>query len=131
MYSYVTITDPYVKVNMMLQEQRLLKWKTTIKKNTLMPVFYESASFDTTTVDINNIHFDVIVMDHDRVGRNNVLGSVKLGSKVGLVSGEKQWKQILENPNRSLSTWHCIKPIQKGNSRQRTPKSSSCVSVGH
>ena len=115
----------------MQEEKRLLKWKTTVKKNTLMPVFYESASFDTTTVDLNDIHFNILVMDHDRVGRNTILGTVNLGYKVGEPSGEKQWEQILNNPNKSLSTWHCIKPIPKGKSSQRRSKSPSCVSVGY
>ena len=119
---------------MMQQDQRLVKWKTTVKRNTLMPVFYESTSIDIGAVDSSNIHFDVLIMDYDRVGRNCILGLVKLGYSVGHASGEKQWQQVLNNPNKTFSTWHCIKPIEKGklsSPSHRRSKSPSCISVGY
>ena len=129
------LADPYVKVNMMQQDQRLLKWKTAVKKNTLMAVFYESTRFDVSVVDIRRIHFDVLIMDHDRIRRNSILGLVRLGYDVGHTSGEKQWQQALNNPNQMFSTWHCIRPIEKGKlrspSRSRSKSPASCISVGY
>ena len=97
-----------------------------------MPVFYESTHFDVSTVDLNSIHFDILIMDHDRVGRNNTLGMVKLGYKVGHRSGEKQWQHALNIPNRAINTWHCIKPVEKGKSHssRRRSRSPSCIKVG-
>lgn len=113
----------------MQQEQRLIKWKTTVKKSTLTPVFYESTSFDVSAVNLNSIHFDVLIMDYDRVGRNTNVGVVKLGYRVGHRSGERQWQQALNIPNRRFSAWHCIKPIEKGlvlsPSRRKRHKSPS------
>ena len=129
------LADPYVKVNMMQQDQRLLKWKTTVKKNTLMAVFYESTRFDVSAVDFRRIHFDILIMDHDRVRRNSTLGVVRLGYDVGHLSGEKQWQQALNNPNQTFSTWHCIRPIEKGKfhspTRRRSKSPASCISVGY
>lgn len=120
---------------MMQQDQRLLKWKTTVKKSTLMPVFYESTHFDVSMVDFRRIHFDILIMDHDRVGRNSTLGVVKLGYDVEHTSGEKQWQQALTNPNQTFSTWHCIRPVEKGKSRSPTHRQSkspvSCINVGY
>ena len=97
-----------------------------------MPVFYESTRFN--MVDASNIYFVVLIMDHDRVGRNNTLGVVKLGYSVGHTSGERQWQQAFNNPNQSFSTWHCIRHEEKGKvhspSRRRS-KSPSCISVGY
>ena len=136
---YLTITvylhyfaDPYVKVNLMQQDRRLIKWKTSVKKNTLTPIFYESARFDVTRLDLESIYFDILIMDHDRVGRNSILGVVKLGHKVSHTSGEYQWRCALNNPNQLCNTWHCISPIQKGASSPslRRSKSPSCINVG-
>ena len=103
-----------------------------MKKNTLMPVFYESTHFDVTAMDLKSIHFDILIMDHDRVGRNNTLGVVKVGYNVGHTSGENQWQHALNIPNQLCSIWHCINPIQRGKSRstQRRSKSPSCINVG-
>ena len=115
--------DPYVKVNLMQQDQRLVKWKTTIRKNTVTPVFYESTQFDVAAVDLKSIHFDVLIMDHDRVGRNGTLGIVKLGYKVDYASGRNQWQYAVNNPKSvmqclALYTYHserkvtCSKKVQ-------------------
>ena len=129
---YTYFADPYVKVNLMQQNERLIKWKTTVKKNTLTPVFYESTQFNVAAIDLKSIHLDILIMDHDRVGRNSTLGIVKLGYEVDHTSGENQWQYALNNPNRLCSTWHSIHPIQKGKlySLQRRSKSPSCINVG-
>ena len=115
----------------MQQDQRLVKWKTTIRKNTVTPVFYESTQFDVAAVDLKSIHFDVLIMDHDRVGRNGTLGIVKLGYKVDYASGRNQWQYAVNNPNQLCSAWHSIHTIQKGKSPvQRRSKSPSCINVG-
>lgn len=40
------LSDPYVKITVMLDKKRLKKKKTTVKKNTLNPYFNESFSFE-------------------------------------------------------------------------------------
>ena len=40
------LSDPYVKITIMLDKKRLKKKKTTVKKNTLNPYFNESFSFE-------------------------------------------------------------------------------------
>ena len=126
----ISLADPYVKINLMQQEERLIKWKTTVKRNTLTPVFYESTQFNVAGVDLQSIHFEILIMDHDRVGRNSTLGIVKLGCKVDHMSGENQWQYALNNPNQFRSTWHSIQPIQKEKSPLQRSKSPSCINVG-
>lgn len=128
---YSNFADPYVKVNLMHHNERLIKWKTTVKRNTLTPVFYESTHFNVAAIDLNTVHFDILIMDHDRVGRNSILGVVKLGYKVDHKSGKNQWQYALNNPNQLCSTWHSIHSTQKGKSSlQRRSKSPSCINVG-
>ena len=40
------LSDPYVKINLMMNGKRLKKKKTTVKKNTLSPYYNESFRFD-------------------------------------------------------------------------------------
>ena len=39
------LSDPYVKINLMMNGKRLKKKKTTVKKNTLSPYYNESFRF--------------------------------------------------------------------------------------
>ena len=76
-------SDPYVKIYMLCNEQRVTKKKTHVKKRTLNPVFNESFVFDlpqhTEGGDgggdgdgIKNISFEFRLLDWDRVTKNEV-----------------------------------------------------------
>ena len=40
------LSDPYVKINLMMNGKRLKKKKTTVKKNTLSPYYNESFRYN-------------------------------------------------------------------------------------
>ena len=67
--------DPYVKIYLSHNGQRMAKKKTHVKKRTLNPVFNESFVFDlpagATTLD--NISLEFLVLDWDRVTKNEVI----------------------------------------------------------
>ena len=54
------LSDPYVKITVMLDKKRLKKKKTTVKKNTLNPYFNESFSFEIPFEQIQEIDCHVI-----------------------------------------------------------------------
>ncbi|RCN31169.1 C2 domain protein [Ancylostoma caninum] len=70
------LSDPYVKIYLMLQNKRLEKKKTTIKMKTLNPYYNESFSFDVTPEKMQRVHLHVTVSDYDRVGSNERIGQV-------------------------------------------------------
>lgn len=47
------LADPYVKIYLLFNGQRIAKKKTHVKKRTLSPVFNESFAFDIPTVEVN------------------------------------------------------------------------------
>ena len=71
-------TDPYVKIYLLYNEQRIAKKKTHVKKRTLNPVFNESFVFDLPHVDhgegLANVSLEFLLLDWDRVTKNEVGG---------------------------------------------------------
>ncbi|VUZ52349.1 unnamed protein product, partial [Hymenolepis diminuta] len=73
------LSDPYVKLSLMLQGRRIKKKKTTIKKCTLNPYYNESFSFDVPFDHIQKVSLIVTVVDYDRVGSSDPIGRIVLG----------------------------------------------------
>lgn len=108
--SYI-LTDPYVKINLVCSGKREKKWKSTVKKNTLAPVFNESFRFDIPKeMSISDVYLEVLVMDYDRFSRNDVMGMIVLGDKHGYGNGRKHWIDMLHSPQQTISQWHSALP---------------------
>lgn len=73
--------DPYVKVWLQFGDKRIEKRKTPIFKCTLNPVFNESFSFNVPWEKIRECSLDVMVMDFDNIGRNELIGRILLAGK--------------------------------------------------
>lgn len=58
--------DPYVKICLICQGKRIKKKKTTVKKNTLNPVYNEALVFDLPSENVFDITLLVKVIDYDR-----------------------------------------------------------------
>ena len=69
--------DPYVKIYLVHDGQRIAKKKTHIKKRSLNPVFNESFVFDLpdSDGDLSSSQLEFVVLDWDRVTKNEVLAS--------------------------------------------------------
>ena len=103
-------TDPYVKVYLVYQGKRVSKWKSSVKKNTLVATFNEPFQFDLEKKDINHVELEVVVMDYDRFSRNDLIGTVLLGANVNHQSGQSHWTDMVATPQQRISRWHSIKP---------------------
>ncbi len=74
------LADPYVKLYLLYDGQRIAKKKTHIKKRTLNPVFNESFVFDlppaaSQSSTLDKVALQVLVLDWDRVTKNEVRGT--------------------------------------------------------
>lgn len=61
--SFQDLADPYVKIYLLYNGQRIAKKKTHVKKRTLSPVFNESFAFDIPTTEVINLKLDKTTND--------------------------------------------------------------------
>lgn len=86
------------------------KWKSTTKKSTLAPVFNDAFEFKILGMDLNDIGIEVLVMNHDMLRRNEVIGMVYIGPAVHTVLGVTHYKEMLASPQHPISHWHKLIP---------------------
>uniref|UniRef100_A0A9J2P3Y0 C2 domain-containing protein n=1 Tax=Ascaris lumbricoides TaxID=6252 RepID=A0A9J2P3Y0_ASCLU len=99
------MADPYVKLYMVYNGQRIAKKKSHVKKRTLSPVYNESFVFELPSSDmrdLDSIQFEIVVMDWDRVTKNEVMGRCVIGSE------SEHWSQVRNNPRRQIAEWHTL-----------------------
>ncbi|ELT91365.1 synaptotagmin 7 [Capitella teleta] len=102
------LSDPYVKVWMCHEGKKVEKKKTTIKEKNLNPVFNESFIFNVPYENIRKTTLSISVMDYDRLGRNELIGQVILGSKSGPME-VKHWNEMFAKSRQPVAQWHILK----------------------
>nr|XP_022292299.1 synaptotagmin-1-like isoform X1 [Crassostrea virginica]XP_022292300.1 synaptotagmin-1-like isoform X1 [Crassostrea virginica]XP_022292301.1 synaptotagmin-1-like isoform X1 [Crassostrea virginica] len=104
------LSDPYVKISMMLNGKRVKKKKTTIKKCTLNPYYNESFTFEVPFEQIQKVQLYITVVDYDRIGTSEPIGRVVLGCNS---SGTelRHWSDMLANPRRPIAQWHTLQEV--------------------
>lgn len=122
--------DPYVKVYFMCDGLRADKKKTQVKKRSLNPIYNETFHFtlpphfqqrvpDSTSGGTasgssyqpltNQVLLRFVILDWDRVAKNEVMGKVEIGPEVKNDSGVKHWIDVMESPRKQLAVWHSVK----------------------
>lgn len=68
------LADPYVKMYLLYDGQRIAKKKTHVKKRVLNPVFNESFVFDIPAggEGLERVSLEFLLLDWDRVTKNEV-----------------------------------------------------------
>ncbi|XP_003396022.1 synaptotagmin-10-like [Bombus affinis] len=123
-------SDPYVKVYLLCQDRRIKKKKTSVKKNTLFPVYNEILVFDVPAENIEDVSLIVKVIDYDRIGSNELMGCTAIGADfIGI--GREQWLKMLENPRKPVTQWYPLMETVPGHipsvSSEPLPVSLSCL----
>ncbi|XP_046444898.1 synaptotagmin-4-like isoform X1 [Daphnia pulex] len=111
------LADPYVKIYLVHNGQRVAKKKTHVKKRTLNPVFNESFVFDlpASATSLDNISLEFLVLDWDRVTKNEpldlkqVIGRLELGGAKTIGTALHHWNEVLNSPRRQIAEWHKLK----------------------
>jgi len=104
--STMGLADPYAKIYMNYNGQRMARHKTHVKKKTTDPTFNESFSFELpaghTTHDLDKIGFEILVLNKDGVTRNELIGQVHIET------GAEQWVSCRAQPGKQVAEWHRI-----------------------
>ncbi|NXO85512.1 SYT1 protein, partial [Sitta europaea] len=103
------LSDPFVKVHLILNRKKWKKKRTSVKKNTLSPYFNEVFVFEVPFSQIQNVDVVISVWDHDKVAKNEPIGKLFLGCRA---TGNqlRHWSDMLSNPRRPLAQWHILQP---------------------
>jgi len=107
--------DPYVKVYMLLNGQRVAKHKTHVKKRCTEAVFNESFAFDlpafvggaatrarSAAEVLEAVSFEVQILNHDGVTRNELVGQCSIGVD------SKHWRAVKEQSGQLVAEWHKV-----------------------
>lgn len=107
------LSDPYVKIALMMNGKRIRKKKTSIKKCTLNPYYNESFTFEIVFEQIQKVQLVLTVVDYDRIGTSETIGKVVMGSSA---SGTelRHWMDMLASPRRPIAQWHSLKDPKDG-----------------
>jgi len=107
------LSDPYVKLSLMMNGKRLKKKKTSIKKCTLNPYYNESFTFEVPFEQIQKVQLAVTVVDYDRIGTSEPIGKVILGCNA-TGTELRHWSDMLASPRRPIAQWHSLKDPEDG-----------------
>lgn len=102
------LADPYVKIYLLYKNQRIAKKKTHVKKRTLNPVFNESFVFEVPDGEegLSNICLEFLLLDWDRVTKNEVIGRLHMGTETDCESAKHHWTEVCKSPRRQMADWH-------------------------
>ncbi|XP_066993259.1 synaptotagmin-4 isoform X2 [Anabrus simplex] len=102
------LADPYVKMYLLYNNQRIAKKKTHVKRRTLNPVFNESFVFTIPAgaEGLDNVSLEFLLLDWDRVTKNEVIGRLELGSAKSTGSALHHWNEVCNSPRRQIADWH-------------------------
>uniref|UniRef100_X1ZCG3 C2 domain-containing protein n=2 Tax=Capitella teleta TaxID=283909 RepID=X1ZCG3_CAPTE len=100
------LSDPYVKIYLLYNGQRIAKKKTHVKKRTLNPVYNESFLFDVpcNNEGLQNISLEFLLLDWDRMTKNEVIGRLEVGGPKGTEC--THWSEVMNCPRKQIAEWH-------------------------
>ncbi|XP_033629567.1 synaptotagmin-1-like isoform X2 [Asterias rubens] len=107
------LSDPYVKISLYMNNKRMKKKKTTIKKRTLNPYYNESFGFEVPFEQIQKVTLVVTVVDYDRMGSSEPIGKCVMGCNA-TGAGLRHWSDMLASPRRPIAQWHTLQDMDEG-----------------
>ncbi|XP_022900571.1 synaptotagmin-4 isoform X2 [Onthophagus taurus] len=105
------LADPYVKIYLLYNGLRIAKKKTHVKKRTLCPVFNESFVFEIPAggEGLENVSLEFLLLDWDRVTKNEVIGRLELGGSKCTGTALHHWNEVCNSPRRQIADWHKLR----------------------
>ncbi|XP_047549355.1 synaptotagmin-8 isoform X1 [Lutra lutra] len=106
------LADPYVKVQLMLNQRKWQKRKTSARKGTASPYFNEAFTFLVPFSQIQSVDLVLAVWARGPQFRAEPVGKVLLGARA---SGQplQHWADMLAHARRPVARWHPLRPARE------------------
>uniref|UniRef100_A0A914X2A9 C2 domain-containing protein n=2 Tax=Plectus sambesii TaxID=2011161 RepID=A0A914X2A9_9BILA len=101
--------DPYVKVALALDGKVTKKRKTSVRKNTLAPVWNEALNFNLSEKALKKTTIELQIMDHDLIGNDDTMGLVSIAPDSPDSKAQFMWEDFA-NGKSSAPTWLKLYP---------------------
>ncbi|XP_042883736.1 synaptotagmin-12-like [Penaeus japonicus] len=101
--------DPFVKVYVLQNGKKVMKKKTSVKKDTRSPVFNEAMIFSVPAPALHNIQLRVTVAEHSADGgQARAVGHVIVGTQA---TGKalSHWNQMMSALRKPIGMWHPLR----------------------
>lgn len=98
------MSNPYVKVSLVVGGRRLKKKKTTTQKGTVNPVFNEALTFSVTKEQLRCSTLELTVLHDNLLGQNETLGRVMIGPNSKGEEGEHF--RAMTASRTAVARWH-------------------------
>lgn len=106
------LSDPFVKVSLVIPGKRDKSFKTRYIEQTLDPYYNEDFVFklDPEFIPIADIRF--VVADFDTFGGADTIGEVSVGSQ-SYGPQQRHWRDVMLAPGKPIVCWHMLCPAMK------------------
>ncbi|XP_018011377.1 synaptotagmin-12 [Hyalella azteca] len=100
--------DPFVKVYILQHGKKIMKKKTSVKKDSNSPVFNEAMIFNIPAPALHTIQLRVTVAEHVPDGRGVAVGHVIVGTQA---TGKalSHWNQMMTALRKPIGMWHPLR----------------------
>ncbi|XP_023510433.2 synaptotagmin-8 isoform X2 [Equus przewalskii] len=107
-----TLADPYVKVQLMLNQRKWKKRKTQARKGPAAPYFNEAFAFLVPISQVQSVDLVLAIWARGSQFRAEPVGKVLLGARA---SGQplQHWADMLAHPRRPITQWHHLRPARE------------------
>lgn len=101
--------ESFVKVQLVLEQRKWMKAKTSARKGTAAPYFNEAFTFAVPFSRVQNVDLVLAVWARGLHFRTEPVGKVWLGARA---SGQQlqHWADMLAHPRRPVAQWHRLQP---------------------
>jgi Ca2+-dependent lipid-binding protein len=118
-------SDPYVKVNHMLNGKRVKKYKTAVRMADLNPYWNASFKIPVNPYEMQKIELVIFVNDYDKFGGNDTIGWLNFSLKDTGSAGEygrtrvsppsagMHWREAISQPKTNVTKWHALQPLEE------------------
>jgi hypothetical protein len=103
----VTTSEVYFKLSIFVNDRRVTKKRTSLKKETVNPYFNEAFTFSMTPEQARLITLVVVLSEYTTLGKSKSIGWVELGYKSTLM-GSAHWQNAMLNQRHPVAQWHSL-----------------------